>query len=185
MTSKKHLDDFWATHYQSTTDSFTNWWKRRDLRTALASVTLAFVLWLAFAYQSGTISRTFALPIEYRNLQSSNIALQDSIPLEARITLSGPEQAFRTFEPNDLVVSFDLNSDDADDGVLEINENNINLPPDLRFYEASPPTIRIRTIDYSRVDLGIQVPTTGSLRQGLELVSITASPHHRKILQCL
>lgn len=173
---KKHLDEFWTTHYQPSSESFTHWWKRRSLGTAIAAVSLAFVLWLAFAYQSGTVSRTYALPIEYRNLQSSNIALQDSVPLEARITLSGPEQAFRTFEPNQVVVSFDLTSDDAADGVLEITGNNINLPPDLRFYEASPPTIRIKTLQYDSVSLNVHVPTTGTLRPGLELVSITTEP---------
>lgn len=173
---KKHLDDFWTEHYQPTSASFIHWWRRRSLRTALGAVALAFIFWLTFAYQSGTVYRTYAVPIEYRNLQTANIALQDSVPLQARVTLSGPEQAFRTFDQNGLVISFDLATENINDSELEITGNDMNLPTDLRFFEASPPTLKLKSQQLTSLKIPVKIPTTGSLRAGLQLISITSSP---------
>src|SRR5699024_2510125 len=95
---KRQLDTFWNERYEADSTPFTHWWKDRSMRTALASVGLAFVLWLALTYPSETVYRTYALPIEYRNLESTRFSLQDSIPLKPRVTFAGPEQVFRTLD---------------------------------------------------------------------------------------
>ncbi|MCW9708354.1 diadenylate cyclase [Fodinibius salsisoli] len=179
---KKHLDDFWAEYYNPAASSFSHWWKRRSLRTAIASVSLAFILWLSLAYPSETVYRTYAVPIEYRNLESTNIALQDSVPLKARLTLSGSEQAFRTLDPSDLVISFDLASEDVDDNELEIERDDINLPADLQFFEASPPILRLQRQYFVSQELPIKVPLKGQLKEGLELISLTSSPNTVTVL---
>lgn len=165
------LDAFWEENYKSQESSLTNWWKRRDMRTALASVGLAIMFWFAFAYQTETVYRTFAAPIEYRNLQSSNLVLQDSVPLEARVTLSGSEQAFRLFDPSQLVVSFNLSGYSGADE-LDITESNLNLPSDLKLYEVSPRSLKIKARKLHEVKLPVQVPTKGELPSQLSLVSI-------------
>ncbi len=134
---KEHLDNFWKKHYTTNKTIKKQWWKRSSPQTAIGAIVLAFIFWLAFVYQPGTVYRTFEVPIEYRNIQA-NTSLQESLPVEIRITLAGPAQAFENFESGDLVVSFNLESENAQDGVLEIGGENINLPPDLKFYEASP-----------------------------------------------
>lgn len=179
---KRHLDEFWAENYSPTSPSITQWWRRRSLRTALTAAALSIVLWIALAYPSGTVYRTYELPIEYRNLDSNQIALQDSVPLRARVTLSGPEQAFRTLDPSNLVISFNLESQNINDGELEITENNINLPADLTFFEASPSTLKLKPRQLAAISRPISIPTTGQLRPGLELISITPSPGRIEIL---
>ena len=174
---KHHLDEFWTEYYESTSGSFTNWWKRRSLITALGSVILSFVLWLTFAYQSGTVVyRNYEVPIEYRNLQSSSVALQDSVPLQARVTLSGSDQAFRTFDENSLVISFDLASENFNDEELTITADDLNLPTDLNFFESSPPTLKLKPKRLSTVQMPVKITTGGQLRAGLQMISITASP---------
>lgn len=179
---KKYLDDFWNQHYQSNTSSFKQWWKKRSLRTAIAAIVLSLVLFISFGYQSGTVYRTYEVPIEYRNLKSSNIIMQDSIPVQARITLSGPEQAFRTLDKNQLVVSFDLSSEDVEDGELRITPEDLNLPADLQFYEASPSTLNLQPRHLARVKLPVNIPRSGKLRPGLKLLSITPSPKRVEVL---
>lgn len=173
---KKHLDEFWTEHYQSTSTSFTQWWKRRSLVTAFGAMVLSFVLWLTFAYPWETAIRSYDVPIEFRNLQSTNVVLQDSIPSQANVRISGSDQAFRTLDPSTLVISFDLANEDIADGELEITEDNINLPPDLRFFEAFPSAIKIRSQALSRFKLPVKIPTSGRLRPSLELISIAPSP---------
>jgi uncharacterized protein (TIGR00159 family) len=179
---KKRLDDFWSEYYQAGTSSLSHWWKRRSLRTAVASVSLAFILWLSLAYPSETVYRTYAVPIEYRNLESTNIALQDSVPLKARLTLSGSEQAFRTLDPSELVISFDLASEDVEDDELEIESDDIDLPADLQFFEASPSTLKLQRQYFISRELPIKVPVKGELKEGLKLISLTPSPNTVTVL---
>lgn len=167
------LDEFWADHYEAQKSSFKIWRGQRHLGTAIASVVLAVIFWLAFAYQTETVFRTFSVPIEYRNLQSSNMVLQDSVPLEARLTLAGPEQAFRLFDPSGLVVSFDL-SNYSGDSNLNITEQNVNLPSDLRLYEVSPTSLKIKARKLIQYTLPLKVATRGSLPDNLSLISMKA-----------
>lgn len=179
---KKHLDDFWNEYYQSATTSFKQWNKRRSLRTALAAMGLAFILWLSLAYPSETVYRTYAVPIEYSNLESTNFALRDSVPLEARLTLSGSEQAFRNLEPSELIISFDLASEDVENDELEINSEDVNLPAGLQFFKASPPMLKLKKQHFVTMNLPVKVPLTGKLSEELKLISVTPSPKAVTIL---
>lgn len=179
---KKHLDDFWSEHYQAASTSFIHWWKRRSLRTAFASACLSFILWLTLAYPSETVYRSYAVPIEYRNLESTAYALQDSVPLKARITLSGSEQAFRSLDPSELVVSFDLATEVVEDNELEINSDDINLPADLQFFRATPPSLKLKEQHFVPINLPVKVPLSGQLPQNFRLVSVSVIPRTVTIL---
>ena len=165
------LDEFWDMQVEAQESAFKNWWKGRDPGTAVASVALAIIFWFAFAYQTETVYRTFSVPIEYRNLQSSNIVLQDSVPLEARLTLAGSDQAFRLFEQSQLVVSFNLNNYSGGDELV-ITESNVNLPSDLKLYEVSPRSLKIRVQKLKKYTLPVEVPTRGTLPNRLSLISV-------------
>ncbi len=169
------LDEFQQEIYHPGEAALTHWWKRKNLRTALLSVGLAFIFWLAFAYQTETVYRTFSVPIEYRNLQSSHIILRDSVPLEARVTLSGPEQAFRLFEPSQLVVSFNLAGKAGADR-LDITAKNLNLPSDLNLYEVTPRSLEVKARKLEPVTLPVNITTRGQLPGSLSLQSMKTEP---------
>lgn len=180
---KKHLDDFWTEYYESvTTSSLKQWGERRSLKTALAAGSLAFILWLSLAYPSETVYRTYAVPIEYSNLESTHYALQDTVPLEARLTLSGSEQAFRTFDPTELVISFDLASEEVEDLELDIDSDNINLPAGLQFFKASPPALKLKKQYFVPMDVPVGVPLTGTIAEHLRFHSAVPSPETVTIL---
>jgi uncharacterized protein (TIGR00159 family) len=179
---KKHLDSFWAEHYGDSSTSLTHWWKRPSILTALGAAALSITFWLAFVYPWETAIRSYEVPIEFRNLQSTNIILQDSVPSKANIRISGSEQAFRTLEPSDLIISFDLAGENISEGGLEISEDDINLPTDVRLFEAVPSVIKLSSTKLSAVELPVRVPTSGTLRSGLELISVKADPAAVKLL---
>lgn len=135
---KKRLSRFLEDHYTSSkSKKRTRWWKKSNLRTVAGAVVLSVILWLGFVYQPGTVYRSYEIPIEYRNVKKGE-SLQGTFPSNIRITVFGSEQAFENFNPDNLVVSFDLGSPDAKDGVIEISAKNINLPSDLDLYETAP-----------------------------------------------
>lgn len=173
---KNLLDDFWQEHYQSQDSTFIEGWKLKNLQTAIASITLAGILWFAFAYQSGTVYRTFSVPIEYRNLQSSNIVVEDSLPMQARVTIAGPEQAFRALDPSNLVITFNLNDEDLYSNELFITENDINLSNDLQLYDVDPRILNISAQEVEQMQRPIKVTMSGTLSSELELTSVEAEP---------
>lgn len=179
---KNILNEFWNKHYETQDTSWMAWWRKRHLGTTLASVALAIILWVTFAYPSETVYRTFSVPIEYRNLQSSNIVLQNSIPTEARITLSGPEQAFRSLDPSVLTVSFNMAAQDTGSEELLITQNNINLPADLNLYEVAPRSLEIEARRFREVQLPVKVPTKGRLPNQASLTSLKPAPQKIDIL---
>ncbi len=171
---KNKLDKFWDEHYQLQDSTLIDWWKKRNLRTVLASVALAVILWLGFAYPSGTVYRTYSVPIEYLNLQSSNVTMQDSLPMQARVTLSGSEQAFRSLNPSELVVSFNLEEETLISDKLSITESNLNLSNDLRLYDVNPKTLKVKTL--RQVRRPVKVSTSGSLPDDLEISGLSSDP---------
>ncbi len=149
-------------------------WQRVNWQTATASITLSVLLWFAIAYNADTIYRTYEVPIEYRNLNSSNIAIQDSVPIQARITLSGPEQAFQLLDPSQLVVSFNLASNSLPSDSLVITNEQINIPSDLDLYDVSPKSLKVTKLQRRKVP--VKIPTEGELSSRFKLDSVTADP---------
>lgn len=173
---KNILDNFWNEHYQKKDSSFTNGWKKRNIRTAIASITLATVLWFAFAYQSGTVYRSYSVPIEYRNLETNEEIVKESLPMQTQVTLAGSEQAFRSLDPTELVITFNLEEENLTSEELIITENHIELSNDLQLYDVNPRALEIETKDVKQVTLPITVPTTGRLPDQLELAEINTDP---------
>lgn len=173
---KNILDDFWKQHYQSEDSSIIDELKQRNIQTAIASLTLAGMLWFAFAYQAGTVYRSFSVPIEYRNLQNSNTVIQDSLPMQAQVTLAGPEQAFRSLDPSTLVITFDVNEENLKSGELLITENDIDIPNEFRLYNVNPRSFEITTKKVKQVQIPVHIPLSDTLSKQLELISVSAQP---------
>ena len=171
---KERFSAFEKEYLSIQTASLTKRWQRVNWQTATASVSLSVLLWFAMAYNADTIYRTYEVPIEYRNLNASNIALQDSVPIQARVTLSGPEQAFQLLDPSQLVISFNLASERLPSDSLVISEEQINIPSDLDLYDVSPKSLKIITIERRKVP--VKIPTEGKLSSRFKLNSITPDP---------
>lgn len=180
---KSHLTEFWQEHYEGKKAGLGHWWQMRSPYTALISVVIAVILWFAFAYTTENVYRTFSVPIEYRNLKSSNIVLRNSIPIEARVTLAGSEQAFQLFDPSELVISFDLGSTGSigSDEFL-ITEQNINLPSDLTLYDVSPRLLDIEASRLVPANIPVKPSIQGELPARLSVMSISTDPQSVSVL---
>ncbi|HUG89594.1 MAG TPA: diadenylate cyclase [Planctomycetaceae bacterium] len=114
----------------------------------LAAVALAVAGWLIFAAHTGTVERTFVVPIEYRNVPPG-LELDESAPADARLTLSGPEPAFSLLLPARLKISVDLTGDYRGDVQIHLGEQNSNHPANLRVNRIEPPVLRFELVPES------------------------------------
>jgi hypothetical protein len=107
------------------------------------SLVFATIAWLLFAYNPSTVQRTFAIPVEYRNVPKE-LEVDETAINETRVTLSGTEPAFRFLEPATLKISVDMA--DAQPGtkiVSVIPKKNFVVPNNLSVYRIEHPTINV------------------------------------------
>ena len=152
------LGDFWQEHYEDGGAAHSRWWSRSTLETLAVSVGLAGITWLLFSYSADTISRTFEVPIEFRNLPAEWSLDSDTVPA-ALVTLSGSERAFGRLDAGDLAISFDLTSPDSGVNVLTVTGENLNLPSGLRLANVNPRELRVTAHPEVAVELPVQVRT--------------------------
>ena len=75
-------------------------WKRfisHDGRWKLLALALAITAWFTLAFSIEKVQLSVVVPIEYRNVPG-NSQLDDTMPVEALVTLSGSERDFRLLD---------------------------------------------------------------------------------------
>ena len=70
--------------------------------------------------------------------------LDESAPVEAMVTVSGSERAFRLLDRRILKISIDLSSTGSGLEYIPITKQNVRLPPNLRVDRIQPDEIRVR-----------------------------------------
>ena len=150
-------------------------WSPETLLTALASVGLALLAWIVFAYSPNTIVRTTEAPVEVRNMPDEWL-LEEVEPDAAALTLSGRERAFESLDMNSLTISFD--AERLREGVndLPIDQDAVDLPGRLILSGAEPASVRVVARRLIAVRVPVEVPTLGSLPGDLILSDLQPQP---------
>jgi uncharacterized protein (TIGR00159 family) len=121
-------------------------WRRlitRHGRLKLLALLVAVVAWFVLAFDVERIQTSFVVPIEYRNVPES-AQIDQSAPVEALVTLSGSERAFRMLDRRVLRISVDLSEVRHGEERVPITDQNLSLPPNLKVDRIQPEEIRIR-----------------------------------------
>ena len=139
---KRHVETFLSSKFPSVAEPT---WRRRLTQHGhlkLLALALAVAAWFVLAYDPNTVQRTFVVPLEYRNLPNK-LVLDETVPNEARVTLSGSERNFRFLDPASLKITLDLAEARLGFYDLAITERNIQLPMNLSPYRIEPSVIRM------------------------------------------
>ncbi len=113
-----------------------------NLHLKAISVVLAVAAWGLLVATAGTIHRTYAVPIEYRNLPE-HLALADDAPQEARVTMAGPEIAFRTLDPSLLRITVDVAEARPKANYFLLTKEDLRYPPQLSVEHLTPRQILV------------------------------------------
>lgn len=135
-TLEKFMDSrFPATPQKAWKRSFT-----RNIPYKLLAVLLAALGWLIFARPADTVQRTFAVPIEYRNVPPE-LELSGTTPTEAQMTLSGSESSFMLLDPSELRVTVDLKDASPGYQAIHLDADNLQHPSNLEVFRIEPRVI--------------------------------------------
>ena len=105
-------------------------------RMKMLALSLATVAWFVLAYDPATVSRTYDVPIVYRNLPEGLVL--DRPISQAQLTLSGSEASFRFVSEETLKISVDLAERPQGSHSVKLGPDNIQLPANLEIDGIEP-----------------------------------------------
>jgi len=172
---KQRLERFHARHFPARRRS---WWQKLLAENAwlkVVSLLLACFLWFFFCFQAETVQKSFLVPVEYRNLPEQFI-LEETAPVEARITLEGYDRAFRLLDPAMLRVALDLSEIRAGLQTVPVSEADVRRPSNLELESVEPRLIMLRVEKWVATQLPVDVTLEGSLPEPRTLGGIQVKP---------
>ncbi len=172
---KNRLFRFHERHFPKQEKTFWTRLVRENARLKVASLLVACLAWVLMVYEAETIQQTFNVPIEYRN-RPEDLVLDDTTPVQARITLRGYQRAFNLLDPAELKFSIDLSRHEDGEHRVELDDTRIRRTGTLEIDRISPRTITVILHRPRNIELIVKPATTGRVPPPAELVSITPSP---------
>lgn len=147
-----------------------------NLGWKLAAMLLAMGAWiLVVGLQHEEVARTFTVPIAYRDVPNGWI-VEEPKPLEAKVTMSGSDRAFRTFDPAQLMISVDISGIRPGAQRLSITDADLDRPRDLTLHRIEPRFITLVAHETVTKDLPVRPQTVGKLPGSLHLVELSVEP---------
>lgn len=111
------------------------------LGVGLVSLGLSALLWFLFAFEIQTIQQTVrSVPVEFHNLPEG-WSIDGPYPDEVSLSLVGPKRAFNAFNTSELKAVVDLDSVDPRQTRVEITEQHLPLPDEIRIHRVEPPDL--------------------------------------------
>lgn len=172
---KNHLESFWKKNYTKNSAATPVWWSKMSLKVASVSLTLAVLLWMQFAYSYDTITRTFEVPVVFRNLPE-NWEVIEAGPLERKVSVTGSEQAMQFIEPSDLAIYLDMSK--PQEGLNEIvaTRDHLRLPPGIRLNQIDQSVIRVNARSFKPIRIPVEVRVRDMVPDSFSVVSISPLP---------
>lgn len=150
-------------------------WLSENTKEKLIAVGLACLLWAAFGYQRDMVRRDFFVPLEHKNLPAG-WQLDEPQVKDIKLTLQGPEQAFRLMNEDSLKLSLDLSALARKNQDFSLTRDMVNAPPGLSIAEISPAKIRIYASRQVGAHLPVHVATVNRLPDDLVVQKISVKP---------
>jgi diadenylate cyclase len=156
-------------------------WLKENTKEKIIAIVLTCILWLMFGYQRESIRRDFNMPIEYLNVPSEWIIEEPKIT-EARVTLTGPTQAFQLLNTDTLKISLNLSQIQEGRQEFVLGRDMIRTPFNLSVVAIKPTRITIGASRFLRVSVPIDVITENAPDPRAVVQKITVIPSSVKVL---
>lgn len=145
----------------------------------LIALALALVLELYFYSQDNSINRRISAVIEIQNVPDNRLIVEPSYALDgipAHIDVYGPRNVVDQLSMtlHKVRVLFPPNAESS--FPLDVNYENLSLPPRVSIVSAKPARLNLRTVELVRKEVEIYLPTVGSVKEGYKLDKIKLIP---------
>jgi uncharacterized protein (TIGR00159 family) len=177
----KELERFYTEKFpRAGRKTWKQWIGENSWEKALA-VSLACALWFVFVFQTGTLRRDFAVPIEYKNLPSDWV-VEDSQRKKATITLLGRARAFDLLDENTLNVTIDMSEIKEGKQEVTLSRDLVRRPSSLSVVALTPAKVSLTAHQMLTMDLPVEPQMHGKVASELEFVGIDVDPETVSIM---
>jgi len=154
-----------------------SWWNKpwpKNWVLKLISFFFAFFLWY-FVVGEDKIDKNFNIPVEILNLPA-DLTISNQFKNELELTVNGPRGLMRNLAVQRISRPIDLSRAEPGTKVFQNTIDSISLPRGVRLLRVKPTDIILQLDKLVKKNIPILYVTTGSLPDGLELISITLNP---------
>jgi uncharacterized protein (TIGR00159 family) len=176
-----YLDSFLKSRHPAEKRNTFFQWIRENQREKIIAVSLACLLWFFFGYQRESLQRDYVAPIDYRNTPRDWV-LEEPRMATAQVTLVGPPQAFRLFDPEQLRISLDLSRVRRGTNEITFTADMVNAPSAMTVVRIKPEKVRLAAQPLAQKQARVELVTQGKLPATLRLDLIRVDPSQVRIL---
>lgn len=140
----------------------------------LVSLCLALILELYFYSQDNSVTRLVSAVVEFQNIPENRIIIDpphatQGIP--AHIEIYGPKSIVDQISSGFHVLKIPFPENSPFSFPVDINYETLRFPPSVTIANAKPARLTVRTVELVRKEVPVEVPFSGSPKEGVEIIS--------------
>lgn len=156
--------------------------QRRTIKQIAISFILAFLFWSTVVLtQSELKEMIYTVPVEYISMPK-NFTIVGEKPSEITLSLLGKTADFNQINPTQLRAVIDLSKITPGEKNIQINDENLELPKQVRLTRTKPATIHLIIIEMQEAEAEIDPQFIGSLPAGFKIDSLKVNPNSITVL---
>lgn len=146
----------------------------KNLPFKLVSLAIAILLWWAVG-RDQPIEIPVSVPLEFQHAPS-DLEINSDYPLQARITLRGPERVLQGMNSSEVHAILDLHGAVPGERTFDLTAQDIHTPRGVRVVQIVPSQFHISFDRSVTRAVPVQPRVIGTLLSGYGISSVTANP---------
>jgi diadenylate cyclase len=156
--------------------------QRKTITQIALSFVLAFIFWSTVVLtQSELKEMIYTVPVDYISMPRSYL-IEGETTTEITVNLLGRTVDLNRINPSQLRAVIDLSRITPGEKTIRVNEENLDLPKQVRVARTRPASIQLSIIEMREIDVTIKPQFIGSLPEGFILDSLAVIPERIKVL---
>lgn len=146
----------------------------KNLPLKIVALLVAVFLWWSVG-NDPIIEIPITVPLEFHH-PPDNLEMNSDAPLQAEITMRGPERLLRTITPSQVHAIINLDGVRAGERTFDITPRQIHLPHNAEVVQIVPAQIQVSFDRHAVRTVTVRPRVIGALLTGYEISAVTADP---------
>lgn len=146
----------------------------KNLPFKLVSLAIAILLWWAVG-RDQPIEIPLSIPVEFQHAPA-DLEINSDYPLQARITLRGPQRLLQGMNPSAVHAVLDLRGAAPGERTFDLTEKDIHTPRGVRAVQVVPSQFHISFDRSVTRTVPVQPRVIGTLLSGYGITEVTTDP---------
>jgi YbbR domain-containing protein len=145
-----------------------------NLPFKLVSLAVAILLWWAVG-RDQPIEIPVTVPLEFQHAPA-NLDINSDDPLQARITLRGPQRLLQDMNPSQVHAVLDLRGAAPGERTYDLTAQDIHTPPSARVVQIVPSQVHLSLDHSSTRSVRVEPRVIGTLLSGYGIKAVSVDP---------